>query len=184
MRKGGLPRVITLPHTPPVVVSVERCTPRASARCTSFQIVQNLIIPMDRGECVKGGRSSHRSRWPLSLSRGLARVWVHSISCPPVAVMTVEHVLMECASVLAECCTLPEALSFADFAEDLAGPQTLLHLLRFCWALRRHRRTRRPWEAVLDAILRPPVPTWCRLLLQQTYALYNAVRARAAPRLP
>ena len=99
--------------------------------------------------------------------------------------MSAEHVITECAAVLSVAAAASAgALSFEDVCADLRGPQRLLQLLRFCWALRRNRRTRRPWTEVLNQVQRPVPAPFCRALLHHTYSLFNVIRSRAAPYLP
>ena len=94
-----------------------------------------------------------------------------------------ESTVTQCAEVLASVALLPGEYAFGDLCADLRGPRNLLHLLRFCWALRRNRRTRRPWSVVQADVAKPRPPPYCVTLLQQTHALYLLVRRRAAPRL-
>ena len=98
--------------------------------------------------------------------------------------MSIEHVLTRCAAVLAAVASAPVAVTYDEFVADLQGPQTQLYVLRFTWALRRNRRSRRPWQTVLDALQQPRPPPFCRALLQHAYGMYNVVRSRASPCLP
>ena len=104
---------------------------------------------------------------------------------PPYAAMSTDDVVPASAAALAAvACSHPGELTFLELCQDLRGPQSLLQVLRFCWALRRNRRTRRPWTDVLRAVRQPSPPPFCRALLQHTFALYNVIRSRAAPYLP
>ena len=68
-----------------------------------------------------------------------------TLSASVLADMSTGSVIAQCATLLsAVCASSADPLTYAELVADLQGPQTMLQLLRFCWGLRRNRRTRRP----------------------------------------
>jgi hypothetical protein len=72
-------------------------------------------------------------------------------------------------------------LEYADFVADVQAHEAVLDVLRFCWSLRRNRRSRRSWQHVQVALQAPVPSRFMRTLLQQSFSLYCFLRARTVP---